>query len=453
SADEQREARRQYRVVLATFFWCFFLLGLNDGSIGPLLPVYQDFYHVSLRYDRVSCLLIILWLSFLIVSMIFISNCLTCLTCGLERVDLEACRILKNTRPDCRFSNHCLLHPLWYSFIPSNVHRLLHQRNGNVPPQLPMQLSSFHAAQSNRHGPRSCFLRCRSSRCTLALPPVCRLLHANHATNWSLYYTILIGASLSNFVSFVTILRGAGYEEVLKGMDASQQEEIDLRNSTSRTESANDAVDVAQTETKDSAFTRSSKEGNTFGMVLKQVHVHVLAAFVFIYVGVEVTIGGWIVTFMINERGGGPSAGYVSSGFFGGLALGRVALLKVTQLLGDRNAIFLYVALGVILEITIWFVPSLIGNAIAISLVGMMLGPFYPIVMNQTGRIIPRKVLSGSIGWIAGFGQSGSAVLPFLTGALANKYGIVALQPLIVAMMASMAALWFMVPTIAKRKE
>jgi hypothetical protein len=50
---------------------------------------------------------------------------------------------------------------------------------------------------------------------------------------------------------------------------------------------------------------------------------------------------------MINERGGGPSAGYISSGFFGGLALGRVALLKVTQLLGDRNAIFLYVTLGI----------------------------------------------------------------------------------------------------------
>jgi fucose permease len=78
----------------------------------------------------------------------------------------------------------------------------------------------------------------------------------------------------------------------------------------------------------------------------------------------------------------------------------------------------------------IWFVPSLIGNAVAVSLVGMALGPFYPIVMSQTGRIIPRKVLSGSIGWIAGFGQSGSAVLPFITGALANKYGIIALQPL-----------------------
>jgi hypothetical protein len=50
---------------------------------------------------------------------------------------------------------------------------------------------------------------------------------------------------------------------------------------------------------------------------------------------------------MINERGGGPSSGYISSGFFAGLALGRVALLRVTQWLGDRNAIFLYTAIGI----------------------------------------------------------------------------------------------------------
>ncbi|KAG5219723.1 Protein transport protein [Salix suchowensis] len=35
-----------------------------------------------------------------------------------------------------------------------------------------------------------------------------------------------------------------------------------------------------------------------------------------------------------------------------------------------------------------------------------------------------------SIGWIAGFGQAGSAVIPFMTGALASKYGIQSLQPL-----------------------
>ncbi len=28
---------------------------------------------------------------------------------------------------------------------------------------------------------------------------------------------------------------------------------------------------------------------------------------------------GWTVTYIIQDRGGGPSAGYISSGFFGGM--------------------------------------------------------------------------------------------------------------------------------------
>ena len=64
------------------------------------------------------------------------------------------------------------------------------------------------------------------------------------------------------------------------------------------------------------------------------------------------------------------------------------------------------------------------------SFVGVILGPIYPIVMNHASRTLPPWLLNGSIGWIAGFGQAGSAVLPFLTGALAGKAGIKSLQPL-----------------------
>lgn len=54
----------------------------------------------------------------------------------------------------------------------------------------------------------------------------------------------------------------------------------------------------------------------------------------------------------------------------------------------------------------------------------------YPIAMNHAGRVLPRRILTVSIGWIAGFGQAGSAVLPFMTGAISSKYGIKSLQPL-----------------------
>jgi fucose permease len=64
--------------------------------------------------------------------------------------------------------------------------------------------------------------------------------------------------------------------------------------------------------------TTASQRDSGFGEVMKHKLLHILVAFVFVYVGTEVTVGGWIVTFLIGERGGGAEAGYVSSGFFAG---------------------------------------------------------------------------------------------------------------------------------------
>lgn len=85
--------------------------------------------------------------------------------------------------------------------------------------------------------------------------------------------------------------------------------------------------------------------------------MHLISIFVVVYVGVEVTLGGetnpsrlrtstkfytfmltgWIVTFVIDERGGGPSSGYITSGFFAGLTLGRLVLLWLNQLVTVEN--------------------------------------------------------------------------------------------------------------------
>ena len=89
-------------------------------------------------------------------------------------------------------------------------------------------------------------------------------------------------------------------------------------------------------------------KSNAYGTLWRTKNVHLLAFFTLVYVGVEVTTGGtynlythhlvdfeeslgWIVTYIIKRRAGGPSSGYVSSGFFGGLAFGRVALLWVNH--------------------------------------------------------------------------------------------------------------------------
>ena len=79
---------------------------------------------------------------------------------------------------------------------------------------------------------------------------------------------------------------------------------------------------------------------------------------------------------------------------------------------------------------TVWVVPSLIENAVAVAFVGLLLGPMFPILMNHSTTVLPQWLMTGCAGYIAGAGQAGSAVLPFITGLLAQKFGIASLQPL-----------------------
>ena len=55
----------------------------------------------------------------------------------------------------------------------------------------------------------------------------------------------------------------------------------------------------------------------------------------------------------------------------------------------------------------VWQVLSLIGDAIAVSFMGMFLGPIYPLIISESGSgtWFPPHLVVGAIGWIAGFGQ------------------------------------------------
>ncbi|CAE6452859.1 unnamed protein product [Rhizoctonia solani] len=217
---------------------------------------------------------------------------------------------------------------------------------------------------------------------------------------WSFHYLLSLGVAVVSATTLLVVFKLRRQHEIMGLPDPS----------LSHTRSNNHDV--------------SSEGGNKYKEIFSSRAVQLMAFFIWVYVGVEVTIGGWIVTFVIEERGGGPSAGYVSSGFFAGLMLGRVVLLWVNEKIGERRVVYLYCILCIALELVIWLVPNIIGDAVAVSIVGLLLGrPVYPIALNVTVPIVPKRILTGSIGWIASFGQAGSAVFPFMTGALAQRFG------------------------------
>lgn len=66
----------------------------------------------------------------------------------------------------------------------------------------------------------------------------------------------------------------------------------------------------------------------------------------------------------------------------------------------------------IVLEIVIWTVPHLVTNAVLYSIIGIFLGPMYPIVMMVVLDVLPPELHAGTIGWCASLGQAGSAIMP-----------------------------------------
>lgn len=63
---------------------------------------------------------------------------------------------------------------------------------------------------------------------------------------------------------------------------------------------------------------------------------------------------------------------------------------------GERRVLFIYSILAIGLELVVWLVPSLIGGGVTISIIGVILGPMYPIAMNHTVRILPEWLVTGN---------------------------------------------------------
>lgn len=178
------------------------------------------------------------------------------------------------------------------------------------------------------------------------------------------------------------------------------------------------------------------------------------ALFIFAYQGAEVSIASWLVTFLISYRHGeAGQVGYVSSGFWLGITLGRIFLSPQAARLGEKTSVVLLIACSLVLQVVFWTVPNIIGNAVAISLVGLLLGPVYPCAAAIFSKLLPRDLQVSSFSLISAMGSSGGAFAPFVTGLLAQKLGTVVLNPVAIILYCSMVVAWLCLPRIVKRTE
>ncbi|KAM6520280.1 hypothetical protein FSOLCH5_005072 [Fusarium solani] len=185
---------------------------------------------------------------------------------------------------------------------------------------------------------------------------------------------------------------------------------------------------------------------------LKSKVTWLCALFFFAYMGVEVGLGGWVVTFMLRVRKATRLAsGASASGFWAGMALGRAVLGFVTERFGERLCISIYLTISIGLELLFWLVPQFIVSAVAIAFLGFFLGPLFPGAVMLTAKLLPAKLHVSAIGFAMAMGGTGGTVFPFAIGAIANSKGVGVLQPIVLALIAVVALVWLSFPRIQKK--
>ncbi|KAL4907827.1 hypothetical protein BDW74DRAFT_166452 [Aspergillus multicolor] len=178
------------------------------------------------------------------------------------------------------------------------------------------------------------------------------------------------------------------------------------------------------------------------------------ALFIFAYQGAEVSVSGWVVSFLITYRDGSPNkVGYVSAGFWAGITLGRFLLVYPAHRIGNKIAVFLMVLGAIGFQLLTWLVPNIIGEAVSVAILGFLLGPVFPCSTAVFAKLLPRRIQLQSLSFVTALGSSGGAVFPFLTGILAQRVGTVVLHPVCLGLYAVMGVAWCGLPRVEKRSE
>ncbi len=143
----------------------------------------------------------------------------------------------------------------------------------------------------------------------------------------------------------------------------------------------------------------------------------------FVYVGIEVSMGGWTPSYLIRATGtSAPIAATAPSAFWGAILASRL----LTVILLPRLGVLRILAVGICITVagTLWMllVPSANSVFFAIALTGLGMGPIFP---NAVGYFLEHygKGSDRLTGVLFAAGGVGGSVLPLVIGNLSDSTG------------------------------
>ncbi|KAL4890214.1 major facilitator superfamily domain-containing protein [Aspergillus ambiguus] len=386
--------------------------GLNDSAPGALIPYIEEDYSIG----------------YAIVSLIFVTNALGFILAAPWTHALEA----KLGRSKAYALSMCLLASGYVIIIckppfPAVVASFFLLGFGMA---LNLALNNVFCANLVNGTAALGFLH-GSYGIGGIMGPLLATAMASNGIRWSLYYCINLSLSVLNLAVGAWTFRG--YEKDLPAQLLSA-----LQQTASRQDHGHHAPNKKQ----------------LLKQAVKNKTTLLGALFIFAYQGAEVSISGWVVSFLISYRDGDPSrVGYVSAGFWAGITAGRFVLSHPAHVLGEKLSVVILVIGSAAFQLMTWLIPNVIGDAVAVAIVGLLLGPVYPCATAVFSKLLPRAVQVSSLSFISAMGSSGGAVSPFFTGLLAQNVGTFVLHPICIGLYGVMLMGWACLPKISKRSD
>jgi fucose permease len=288
-------------------------------------------------------------------------------------------------------------------------------------------------------------------------PLIATTLVTKAGWHWYEFYYLMVGAAVLE----VVLLVGTFWKADARAFNAEHPRAADIDSSGSSTPTGIESNSHGGPATKKgilsklSPFGKRAKGKSKTAEAVKNKVTILASVFLLIYVGVEVSIGGWIVTFMLRVRKGSPFAsGLTSMGFWLGITVGRLVLGFVTARLfkSEKHAVATYLVCSVALQLLFWLIPNFVVSAVMVGLLGFFLAPLFPAAVVALTKLLPKRLHVAAVGFAAAFGASGACVLPFAVGAIANAAGVKVLQPIILAALVLCLGVWLLIPTLPKQR-
>lgn len=179
--------------------------------------------------------------------------------------------------------------------------------------------------------------------------------------------------------------------------------------------------------------------------------VVLIAMFLFLYVGAEGSLGGWIFTYAVALRlSSEAAAAYLTSAFWGSLTAGRLLAIPLAARLRPRSILVMdlagcLVSMGIIL---LW-PKSLVAVWVGAIGTGLAMASIFPTTLSLAES---RLHITGQItGWFFVGASLGGMTVPWIIGQLFEPVGPYATMLTITAAVVLMAGV-FVVMMLAARK-